>query len=220
MTRSIGLVFVSSLFFSASTADARTLTARWDANTDGITAGYTLYWDTAPDGGGDGVFAFNADVGNVTAHQVDVLPGSAYYFVVRAYDSSHFEGPPSNQVSITVTNTPPTLENPGTQTSTAGSSPRLQLIASDPDGDPVTYLVTGLPPSLSVDPSSGLISGTLDAGSAGNYSVTATASDGNQQTNVQMGGGVSVQASRSTDPNSGPRAGSAESAALAIALAG
>jgi Putative Ig domain len=54
----------------------------------------------------------------------------------------------------------------------------LQLAASDPDGDVLTYAATGLPPSLTVNGTTGLMSGTLSIASAGTYSVTATASDG------------------------------------------
>jgi hypothetical protein len=56
----------------------------------------------------------------------------------------------------------------------------LQVSASDPDGNPLFYLASGLPAGLSLDPSSGLISGTLASGAASStpYSVTATASDG------------------------------------------
>jgi hypothetical protein len=52
-------------------------------------------------------------------------------------------------------------------------------VATDADGDTLTYSATGLPVGLSIDRDSGLISGTLDA--AGSYSVTVTASDGSEQ---------------------------------------
>jgi hypothetical protein len=54
----------------------------------------------------------------------------------------------------------------------------LQLLASDPDGEGLTYSATGLPSGLTVNAATGLISGTLSPASAGTYSVTATASDG------------------------------------------
>jgi hypothetical protein len=54
----------------------------------------------------------------------------------------------------------------------------LQLTAVDPDGDPLTYSASGLPAGLSIDPGTGLISGTLAAGSAGTYTVIVMASDG------------------------------------------
>jgi concanavalin A-like lectin/glucanase superfamily protein/putative Ig domain-containing protein len=54
----------------------------------------------------------------------------------------------------------------------------LPLAASDPDLDALTYSATGLPPGLTINAATGLISGTLSAASVGTYSVTVTASDG------------------------------------------
>ena len=67
---------------------------------------------------------------------------------------------------------------PANQTSAENSSLSLQLVGSDPEGSALTYSATGLPPALAVNPATGLISGTLAAGSAGTYSVTASVSDG------------------------------------------
>jgi regulation of enolase protein 1 (concanavalin A-like superfamily) len=84
--------------------------------------------------------------------------------------------------SVTVTagagNRAPVLTQPSNQTSAEGSSISMALAASDPDGNTLTYSATGLPASLSVNPGTGNISGTLTFTSAGTYSVTATASDG------------------------------------------
>jgi hypothetical protein len=53
---------------------------------------------------------------------------------------------------------------------------------SDPDGDTLTYGATGLPPGISIDPATGVISGTIDNSASqiagGVYSVTVTANDG------------------------------------------
>src|SRR4029077_6719747 len=54
----------------------------------------------------------------------------------------------------------------------------LTLVATDPDGDVLTYSVTGLPGGLSVNATTGVISGTLSYTSAGIHAVTVTASDG------------------------------------------
>jgi hypothetical protein len=59
----------------------------------------------------------------------------------------------------------------------AATTIALQLVASDPDGDGITYNAVGLPPPLTIDAATGLISGTLAQASVGTYQVTVTASD-------------------------------------------
>jgi Carbohydrate binding module (family 6)/Ricin-type beta-trefoil lectin domain/Putative Ig domain len=70
-----------------------------------------------------------------------------------------------------------TVANPGSQTSTAGTATSLQVSASDSaSGQTLSYGATGLPAGLSINPSTGLVSGTPTA--AGTSSVTVTATDG------------------------------------------
>jgi hypothetical protein len=69
-----------------------------------------------------------------------------------------------------------TVTNPGSQTSTVGTAASLQITATDSaSGQTLTYSATGLPAGLSINSSSGLISGTPSA--AGTDSVTVTAKD-------------------------------------------
>jgi hypothetical protein len=69
-----------------------------------------------------------------------------------------------------------TVPNPGGQTSTVGTAASLQIQASDSaSGQTLTYGAGGLPAGLSINSSSGLISGTPSA--AGTATVTVSATD-------------------------------------------
>lgn len=72
------------------------------------------------------------------------------------------------------TNTAPTIANPGNQTGTVGNGVNLQITASDPNGHALTYSATGLPAGLTINPGTGLISGTLNAVATTNVAVTVT----------------------------------------------
>ena len=70
-----------------------------------------------------------------------------------------------------------TVTNPGNQSGTVGTPVSLQIQASDSDSSQtLTYSASGLPAGLSINSSTGLISGTPST--AGTYSVTVTATDG------------------------------------------
>ncbi len=69
-----------------------------------------------------------------------------------------------------------TVTNPGNQTSTTGAAVSLQINATDSaSGQTLTYSASGLPAGLSINSSSGLISGTPTT--AGTSSATVTATD-------------------------------------------
>jgi acetylxylan esterase len=70
-----------------------------------------------------------------------------------------------------------TVTNPGSQTSTVGTAASVQVHATDSgSGQTLAYSASGLPAGLSVNSSSGLISGTPTT--SGTSSVTVTATDG------------------------------------------
>jgi hypothetical protein len=69
-----------------------------------------------------------------------------------------------------------TVNSPGNQTSTAGTAVSVPISASDSaSGQTLSYSATGLPAGLSINGTSGLISGTPTA--AGTSNVTVTAKD-------------------------------------------
>src|SRR5581483_12170255 len=82
-------------------------------------------------------------------------------------------GVASNGAPFTV-NRPPTLNAVANQTNAENTVVSLQLVGSDPDGNTISYSATNLPPGLSLNSTTGLISGTLTFASAGTYSVTAS----------------------------------------------
>jgi hypothetical protein len=71
----------------------------------------------------------------------------------------------------------PTVTAPPSQSSPEGASISLPITASDPDGDALTCVAKGLPPNLTISPA-GVITGTIQAGAAGDYTVRITVSDG------------------------------------------
>jgi hypothetical protein len=80
--------------------------------------------------------------------------------------------------TIINTNRPPVLTNPGQKTVAEGQTVSIQMVASDPEGDLLTYTVDGLPSSLNIGQTTGLISGITSYTDAGSYQVTVTVSDG------------------------------------------
>ncbi|HZF16033.1 MAG TPA: fibronectin type III domain-containing protein, partial [Steroidobacteraceae bacterium] len=72
-------------------------------------------------------------------------------------------------------NVAPVVANPGTQSATVGVSTTLAVSATDGNGDALTYSATGLPAGLSINVSSGVITGTPTTASA--YSTTVNATD-------------------------------------------
>ena len=93
------------------------------------------------------------------------------------------------QVTITVTNvdTPPELATIVDRMSAEGAVVSFQIEANDPDGDPLTYTATGLPPDLSINESTGLITGTIspEAAAGTPYSVEVIVQDNTPSGNDQ-----------------------------------
>ena len=101
--------------------------------------------------------------------------------------------------TITGGNAPPVVVKPADQVNFEGDPVSLQVQASDPNSDTLTYSATGLPPGLSINPTSGLISGTIGAGSSSfsPFTVKVRATDpgtlfDEQEFSWQVSTGVSI----------------------------
>jgi hypothetical protein len=68
------------------------------------------------------------------------------------------------------------VASPGAQRTTVGQGVSLPVHASDSGPAALSYAASGMPPGLSLNPATGLISGTVAA--VGSYSVTVAAGDG------------------------------------------
>jgi large repetitive protein len=144
--------------------------------------------DVDPDG--DPLTVTAASAGNGT---VVILPNGTLQYTPNPnfngtdtilYTITDSEGGVSTaSVSVTVNpvnNTPTTVGLPN-QNGDDGAAVSFSVASAfgDPDGDPLTFSATGLPPNLTIDPATGLITGTLapDTSENGPYVVTVTATD-------------------------------------------
>ena len=142
---------------------------------------------------------------SIANQDVVIWAGVTFYHMPRAEDAPHMDAhwshlqiiprdwhasnPLSPQV---VTNTPPTISAPVSQTSQTGTSVNLAIQASDIDGDSLNYSATGLPAGLVINSNTGVISGTLATSSAGNHTVKITVSDGTASSTAQFNWTVST----------------------------
>ncbi|HEX4224551.1 MAG TPA: protease pro-enzyme activation domain-containing protein [Pseudonocardiaceae bacterium] len=123
-------------------------TANYSGNFHDITSGSNGGFSAGP--GVDDVTGIGSPIGDTLAN---TLVGGG-------------TGPGGNTVTVT---------SPGNQNTSTGSSVNLTVTGSDSAGAALTWSATGLPTGLSINATSGVISGT--ANTAGTYSVTVTAKD-------------------------------------------
>ncbi len=80
-------------------------------------------------------------------------------------------------VGITA-NRPPLINSTPVATGTAGAAYLYQILASDPDGDALTYSVSTSEPGISVDAQTGRVSWAVPAGASGQAQLTVLVTDG------------------------------------------
>ncbi|WP_405496387.1 putative Ig domain-containing protein [Streptomyces sp. NBC_00096] len=106
--------------------------------------------------------------------------GSSYLCTAKSgYDGPTGLGTPNGAAAFTGGSTggnTVTVTNPGSRSTTANTAASLQIQAADSaSGQTLAYSATELPPGLSINASTGLISGSPTT--AGSYNVTVTAKD-------------------------------------------
>ncbi len=126
----------------------------------------------------------NATTGQISGTiPLDASSKGAYAVTVTASDGEG--GTVTSTFNITSSNQAPTASGIFARTGADGASTSYAVAGffTDPNGDPLTFAATGLPPGLTIATATGKISGTLTAdasqgGAAGVYAVSVTASDG------------------------------------------
>ena len=163
-----------------SSSDSQTIAALdvSAAFTDGDMEAMTFSASGLP--GGLSMSAAGVISGTIDANASDSSP---YNVEVTATDTDGDSSVPPLSFNWTVGDPGPIVLLPiPTQTATDGEAYSLDtsLHLIDPSGDSLTYSATGLPASLTIDPSTGVIDGTLavDESTDSPYTVAVTATDG------------------------------------------
>ncbi len=174
--------------------------------------------DSDPDGDPITLIAAAASVGQATVvgNQVNYVPPANFNGTATiTYTISDGEGGTATatiEVTVTPVNDAPVGTALPPQDTEDGATIAVSVAGNftDVDGDMLTYSAADLPPGLSIDPDSGVISGTIDNSASqtngGVYTATITVSDGNGGTtsqtitfNVSNPGPTAVDDSASTD---------------------
>ncbi|MEW2618708.1 putative Ig domain-containing protein [Streptomyces sp. NPDC048106] len=124
-------------------------------------------------------YSHTSNLNDVTSGSNGSCTTSYFCKAAAGYDGPTGWGTPNGTAAFTSGGTTGgntvSVTNPGSQSTTTGSSVSLSIKASDSAGAALTYSASGLPTGLSINSSTGVISGT--ASTAGTYQVTVTAKD-------------------------------------------
>jgi len=158
-------VTVTSPGNQTSAAHAAASAAVWATSTGKFTLGFSAAG--LPPG-----LAMNWSTGVISGTPTST---GTYHVTVYASDETGAVGSAGFTWTVTGPGDTVAITNPGPQTSLVRLKMSLQMQASSSGGFPLTYTATGLPPGLSINSATGLISGNPTV--TGTYSVTVTAGD-------------------------------------------
>jgi hypothetical protein len=121
-----------------------------------------------------GGLTYNSTTG-VISGTINLYADGIYTVTITATDNGFQSTPVSFTWTVNDT-TPPSFTNPGTQNNNEGDS--VTLNTNPVDADAASIKATGLPTGLTIDSTTGIISGVIDPRAAGSYTVTISATDG------------------------------------------
>ena len=108
---------------------------------------------------------------NPSTGLISGTPATTGIFLVTL-SATNAGGTGTAQLTLTVNPPPPVITSPSTATATVGQAFSYQITATN---NPTSFAATGLPANLTVDTSTGLISGAPSA--AGSFSITLSATN-------------------------------------------
>src|SRR6185369_17094255 len=117
----VAFIIGAVLLLVPTLAHAASVVLEWDRNSDGLTAGYYVYYGTQ-----SGNYTGSVDVGSSTSAVVNLNdPSATYYFAVQAYSSTGEKSPLSPEIAwiqdVTSTGGTPTGGTPTGGTPTGGT---------------------------------------------------------------------------------------------------
>jgi hypothetical protein len=117
----VALIIGAVLLLVPALAHAASVVLEWDRNSDGLTAGYYVYYGTQ-----SGNYSGTVDVGSSTSAIVNLNdPSATYYFAVQAYSATGEKSPLSPEIAwiqdVTSTGGTPTSGTPTSGTPTSGT---------------------------------------------------------------------------------------------------
>jgi hypothetical protein len=143
--------------------------------------GYKIYVGSA-----SGTYTLTYNVGNVTTYTVTGLGPGTWYFAATAYDATRESGY-SNEVSTTIVAPPvvypPVITSSLTKAGTGGVSLSYQIAATN---SPAMYASSTLPTGLSLNTSTGTITGVPTYSGIYNITISATNSAGTGSATLVM----------------------------------
>jgi len=154
-----------------------------DSDADGDVLSSVLVSDVS-----NGTLTLNAD--GSFSYQPGAIGQDSFTYV--ANDGISDSNVATVTINVSETNLPPEVVNPGTQDSTETDPVSLAIVASDPNGDVLSYSATGLPTGLEIDSASGVISGSLayeavaHPDTAATFAVTVDVADGRLVSSVNF----------------------------------
>ena len=145
---------------------------------NGITAAGQRVFDVSVEGAVPAVFddidpfGRNGALGAfMLSHTMTVTDGTLNLEFIHGVENPSIKAIEIIDTGGSTGNTAPVVTNPGPQQHVEGDVINLPILASDLDPcGPLTYSAQGLPPTLSINPATGVITGTLDEGSGSGVS--------------------------------------------------